>query len=148
MKQELLNEIAEILNENSCNYSVFLGIFTSQHKKTLTNEDIICKTLNRNITFYTINTVEKPEILHTVTSSLMYAGDEGSGPSQENINSHQFKSLLRDLTTSLNKIISSSTGIYSFHIKDGHPYYPVFWDFGFLFVRNNFSLVFIGSSSD
>jgi hypothetical protein len=148
MKQELLNEIAETLHENSLNYSVSLGIFTSQHKKSLTNEDIICKALNSNVSFYEMHSVEKQEILHTVMSSLMYAGDEGSGPSKENINSHKFKSLLRDLTISLTKIISSSTENYSFCIKDGHPYYPVFWDFSFLFVRNNFSLVFIGTSSD
>ncbi len=31
---------------------------------------------------------------------------------------------------------------------EGHPGYPVFWDFAFLFVSNSNATILIGSSSD
>mgnify|MGYP004710872635 FL=1 len=148
MDQKLLDGIVEILEENALNYSVFLKIFWLQHQGALTNEDIICKSLEKNVSFYGINSIEKDEIFHVVLSSLMYRGDVGAGPSKENLNSSKLKLLMENLVLSLNEIISLSVGLYSFDLKGWHPAYPVFWDFSFLFRGSNFSFVFIGSSSD
>jgi hypothetical protein len=41
-----------------------------------------------------------------------------------------------------------SATIVSFWLKDGHPFYPVFWDFACVKIAPGTAEVFIGSSSD
>lgn len=48
----------------------------------------------------------------------------------------------------MDKLVDGADTIMSFWLKEGHPFYPVFWDFAFLIEKNNDAIVFIGSSSD
>jgi len=44
--------------------------------------------------------------------------------------------------------ISDATTIKRFWLKQGHPAYPVFWDFAFVVIGTQQVELFIGSSSD
>ena len=63
-----------------------------------------------------------------------------------------------DLTPSpelLNRVVanakatsSKANRIEKFRLDEGHPAYPVFWDFAFLFTSSDEATVLVGSSSD
>jgi hypothetical protein len=38
--------------------------------------------------------------------------------------------------------------VWSFWLEEGHPFYPVQWDFAYVLAGHNGAEVFIGSSSD
>ena len=44
--------------------------------------------------------------------------------------------------------VVGATVIERFWLKEGHPAYPVFWDFAFVIAGPHETKVFIGSSSD
>jgi hypothetical protein len=48
----------------------------------------------------------------------------------------------------LEQFAAPSTAIWSFWLKDGHPHYPVQWDFAYVLAGPGGAEVFIGSSSD
>jgi hypothetical protein len=41
-----------------------------------------------------------------------------------------------------------SVRVVAFRLKEGHPFYPVFWDFAFLIEIDQESILLMASSSD
>jgi hypothetical protein len=48
----------------------------------------------------------------------------------------------------LERLTSQASLLAEFELGEGHPAYPVFWDFGYVIAGPAGGLVFIGSSSD
>jgi len=80
--------------------------------------------------------------------AVVDAPDDGAGPRPNVVQSARFKELLVGLTTELRLLCSSTSRIERFRFEDGHPGYPVFWDFAFLVRTAKESLILVGSSSD
>jgi hypothetical protein len=55
---------------------------------------------------------------------------------------------MRSILESIAQLSKSSTKIKALALVEGHPAYPVFWDFAFLFLGENDCLLLVGSSSD
>ena len=49
---------------------------------------------------------------------------------------------------SVTELVTKSEQVMGFWLKAGHPFYPVYWDYAFLFEVGNDAFVLIGSSSD
>jgi hypothetical protein len=81
-----------------------------------------------------IESISRQEVLIEVEQSLKYSGDESSGPKLMALNSRRFEELLGAVLLCLEKILVDATIVMSFWLKDGHPDYPVFWNFAFIFV--------------
>lgn len=83
-----------------------------------------------------------------VEKSLRYSGDAGSGPEPSALRSERFQLLVTAVLADLERAIAEADLLAKFWLQDGHPAYPVFWDFAFVIAGSTSVLVFIGSSSD
>jgi hypothetical protein len=95
-----------------------------------------------------IQAVTLDEALAEIRSSLSYPGDSGAGPDPETLRSERFTRLLSDLLAEIEAVSRQATRIEQFWLEEGHPAYPVFWDFAFLFTGMSEAVALIGSSSD
>jgi hypothetical protein len=62
--------------------------------------------------------------------------------------SESFIALIDELKEALLQLAGASKKIQRFWLQDGHPAYPGFWDFAFLFWEAGKATIVIGSSSD
>jgi hypothetical protein len=95
-----------------------------------------------------IEEVQSSAVWPEIEELLLYAGDEGAGPSGSVIGSELFSAMMDELKSELGTLVGTATKVERFWIQDGHPAYPVFWDFAFLFWEDSKATVLIGSSSD
>jgi hypothetical protein len=148
MKPETLSAIVSILNHGSWNYSVFLESYSVPSLPGTPSEQLICTALGGSAVLASIETVTPKQVAEKVQMSLIYAGDSGAGPDPESLRSERFGQLLSSLLAELEATWRHASRIEQFRLKEGHPAYPVFWDFAFLFTNPSEVIVLIGSSSD
>lgn len=87
-------------------------------------------------------------LIAEVKRCLRHRGAQGYGPPLAVLRSRRFKLLVKCLADHLRELNARSGMAYEFALTSGHPFYPVFWDFAFLFVTPQGAQVFVGSSSD
>jgi hypothetical protein len=95
-----------------------------------------------------VSEVTGSELLAEVESSIRWPGDIGSGPPKQVLRSRRLRELVAGVSEHLEQVIAESESIWRFWLKDGHPFYPVQWDFAFVLVGPGGAEVFLGSSSD
>lgn len=76
---------------------------------------------------------------------MLHAGDEAYGPLPSVLASEKFRELLASVLAHIEQSASSATLIEQFWLKEGHPAYPVFWDFAFVIASPLGVELFIGS---
>ena len=148
MDHLVLKRIAEVLNEDSCNYTVFLQAIEVLLPVPTEKEAIIKMALGDKATVGGFEEVQNTSVWPVVENALFYTGDSGSGPSTAIIKSEKLANLLGLLKCQVTELNSLATITESFWLRDGHPAYPVFWDFAFLFTRKASATILIGSSSN
>ena len=74
--------------------------------------------------------------------------DEHSQPNHRYQLSTEFSNDTSELLSKLERLFEDNVGIWEFELSNGHPFYPVYWDFAYVIRRPNRDYVFIGSSSD
>jgi hypothetical protein len=148
MKSETLSAIVGILNRGGLNYSVFLQGYTVPSQPVASSEQLIRKALGGTAVLAGVEAVRPEQVTEEVRSSLVYVGDSGAGPDLESLRSERFGQLISSLLADIESISRCASKIEQFWLREGHPAYPVFWDFAFLFTGSSESIVLIGSSSD
>jgi hypothetical protein len=148
MNPENLRDMANLLNEGALNYSVFLRCYSTPMTSEASSQQLVQAMLGVSAEVQHVQPVATEALLAEVEASLAYAGDSGAGPSQSIIQSERFKLLLSRLLTDTRVTSEMATKKEQFWLKEGHPAYPVFWDFAYLFTGSKEATVFIGSSSD
>ncbi|MCA9217596.1 MAG: hypothetical protein KDB27_31220 [Planctomycetales bacterium] len=130
------------------NYQVFLRSYSAKHAHDADVEAIVMAALGEEATVDEIHTESTEKTVATIKSRLEYRGDESSGPLPKRIDSPKFCFLRDAVLNHVRELCWSSVSVTGLCIGDGHPAYPVFWDFAYLFRGGESSTVFIGSSSD
>ena len=148
MNRSLLSAITAQLNSGALNYTVFLDYLSLPVKAQENPIQCIRAGLGEHAIVQTLRTVTVEEVIEEVESSLRYSGTEGAGPSKKTLDSPEFKSLLHQLIADLRLTLGGARRIWSFALSEGHPAYPVFWDFAFLLTLPDNVAILIGSSSD
>lgn len=148
MKQDLLDKITALLHENAKNYSVFLRAYEVSYVHPMDTDALICAGLGAEALLGGIDEVDPVIVCAEVEDALFYPGDDGAGPGGSVLQSESFVELIDELKGELLPLVSASHKIQLFWLKEGHPAYPVFWDFAFLFWEKDKATIFIGSSSD
>lgn len=148
MNQEALSALAEFLNAVGWNYSVFLQSYGAPFAASVSSEVVIHNALGATAVVGGYREVTPAEALAEVRESLTYAGDSGAGPAPQAMRSERFAELLNRVLAEVGAAAARSTRIEQFWLKEGHPAYPVFWDFAFLLREENEAVVIVGSSSD
>ncbi len=146
-------EVESVLSELSTllygyNYEVFLRRFKIPYLPGAGAEQYICEALGPTAVVGGSCPVTGQAVLTEVKESLLHAGDEGYGPLPTALGSEKFNELLKSVLAYTERAVSSATLIEQFWLKEGHPAYPVFWDFAFVIAGPLGVEVFIGSSSD
>ena len=78
-----------------------------------------------------------------------YRGDRSHGPDADIFDSQRFKSLYETVRSHFHAWSVTADAVYEFEFEfDSHPFYPVMWDFAFLFMYSNRSFIWVASSSD
>jgi len=148
MNSNALAAMAQLLNENGLNYSVFLQTYRVPIGGVASPQQIVQAALGNSAVIGGVQKITTHELLSEVQASLAYEGSSGTGPGQGVIQSEQFKELLSTLLADAEAASSAAVKVEQFWLKEGHPAYPVFWDFAFLLTGKKETMVFIGSSSD
>jgi hypothetical protein len=110
--------------------------------------DILDSALGEGVLIGGTNAVGAADVLDALRDALAYQGDSGSHPGQEYLSSEGFKRHESMVLAWLGALLEGASHIESFWLKEGHPFYPVFWDFAFSIEKGADTFVFIGSSSD
>jgi hypothetical protein len=143
-----LDAIARFLNAGSMNYSVFLRAYVVESGQADSAATLVRRAVGDAAVIEMGGAVSVHDVLADMTSSLAYAGGEGSGPDGSRLYSDQFRELLSGVISMTCKLADRSTRIERFKFKNGHPAYPVFWNFAFLLTGSGESVVFVGAGSD
>lgn len=131
-----------------CNYAVFLRVYRVAFIPDAPAEHYITEALGSSAVIGSVVSVDETTILADVEQSLRYVGDEGSGPEPNALRSRRFKELVPAVLNELKEMIAGAVLLSQFYLREGHPAYPVFWDFAFVIAGPSGGTVFIGSSSD
>ena len=127
------------------NYAVWLKLYgpfdTGLSTEQAIQEHVSARARITNIQYSTPNDA-KSEIL----DSLCYPGERGSGP----INLGEKKQEIFELADVLFSCagLNEASSICSFYFAEGHPAYPVFWEFSYDIHSQGKRWIFLGSSSD
>lgn len=148
MKQDLFEKITARLHEGATNYSVFLQAYEMTYMQPMNSDTLLRAVLGAEATLGGIDEVDATLVCAEVADALFYPGDDDAGPGDSVLRSESFVELIEELKEELLRLAGTSHKIQRFWLKDGHPAYPVFWDFAFLFWAEDKATIFIGSSSD
>jgi len=140
--------VLEKINQNSLNYVAHVVLYPPTIVGANSTEESVKSVLGGNVQIEEISQVSSQNVTSELKLSLGYSGDYGSHPNNDYVGSELYKTHITDLENKLKPLLASATKILSFVIKEGHSFYPVFWDFAFSIEANGEAYVFIGSSSD
>jgi len=144
--EALLAELGPLLY--GLNYAVFLQAYRSPFVADAPAEWYVYQALGPSVVIGGISSVDGPEVVSEVESALRYVGDRSSGPKPSALRSRRYKALVPAVLAELEQSIAGAKVVARFWLRQGHPAYPVFWDFAFVIAGPAGGLVFIGSSSD
>ncbi|MFH5253827.1 hypothetical protein ACGTRS_21615 [Burkholderia semiarida] len=146
--QLLLDDISDELGGGSLNYGVFLKAYAVVLAEAFQSTEIVSTALGGGAIAIDFAEVSSDSVIEMVKCGLLYAGDDAAGPSKETLESDVLMGMLEKLVSDLRLTISHAIKVEAFTLKEGHPFYPVFWDFAFLFRAASEATIFIGASSD
>lgn len=81
-----------------------------------------------------------------MTNCLLYKGDEGSQPLELDSKKTEIINLLNKMLSTIG--FENAEMVVQFGFKQGHPAYPVFWDFAYDIHVKGKRWIFVGCSSD
>ena len=143
-----LDAISRNLFAGSSNYCASFKLLKCGQMAGRSLREILAVALGEGVVIGASSAAEAADVLEALKDALAYPGDAGSHPGQDYLKSERFK---RDESLALAQVgafVESASHIVSFSLKEGHPFYPVFWDFAFSIDKDDDAFVFIGSSSD
>jgi hypothetical protein len=149
IRNETLKTIVDCLNRAGWNYTVSMQSYHTLRGEDASSSDLVRAALNnRRATIDEVQPATEAEVISEVCRSLTYAGDRSAGPDPSALQGREFIDALAGLTSEIIATAQDSNTIERFKIPEGHPFYPVFWDFAFLFTNATQATALIGSSSD
>jgi len=140
--------MAALLNSDGINYTVFLKAYSCSGVNVNDVEGTLKCLLGHNVAVDSVRDCDLTEVSNELSDCLGYAGDDGSGPGPRTLGQSEYSTLLKEIISNIAQVSFQCNGMKSFRIVDGHPAYPVFWEFAFLFIRNDVHHLLVGAASD
>ncbi len=81
-----------------------------------------------------------------IMDMVLYQGDTGSGPLELESKKAELSELMEKVLSSIE--LEEADMVVEFGFKNGHPAYPVFWDFAYDIHSKGQRWILVGSSSD
>ncbi len=150
MNKELLNRISKLLTSGAWNYTVFLDFLELEYRLNALPSEYISAAFGKEAAIAKLKIVDAKSVLINLENCLSYTGGGLSdhGPSPATLASNEFKLCLQQLSQATTILANNSIELWQFQLGEGHPAYPVFWDFAYLFISKSGAKILIGSSSD
>ena len=134
---------------NVYNYSASIGLFSSGEVSVdMTDEVIITKILGPTTKADFFQEFELEEMLLGIRKCIDWRGDEAVYPNRKYHATESYANDVSAIFSKLRILFQGASGIRSFEIEEGHPFYPVFWEFAFLIRMSGKTYILIGSCSD
>jgi hypothetical protein len=130
------------------NYCVFLRVYRCEIGGDAKPLDVIQKVLGVEAIPGSLIESNAHEMTIEIDECLRFRGDEGSGPDLLALDSIEFKEAVARMVTALEREADRATEISRFWLIEGHPDYPVFWDYGYVLMQGRRAVVLLGCSSD
>jgi hypothetical protein len=144
----LLDQHFAELRKDSLNYVVHVKVYESENGSDRDVAEILKAVLRAKVVVGRTSDASADELVNDVLRGLRYEGDDGSHPGLEFLKSPLSQKALARIQSHLNALIDKSRQITRVEIEEGHPFYPVFWDYAYVAQKDGVALVIIGSSSD
>lgn len=135
MRQDLLGQMENILNNGGINYTTFLRTYAVHGYPGVGLEELIKDAFGQSVVIDNVQDVSASDIESDLRECLGYVGDSGAGPEEGVIGSDQFCVLLDQICEDTQIQSQQSSSLKSFRFKEGHPAYAVFWDIAFAFLH-------------
>lgn len=148
IQQDLLHQIADLLNQGGAAYTVFLYAETLPAPGRAAPYEVLRQALGERIEIGGIKPVTAEEACAMVQRCLRYSPDDGNAPLLAAGKAAQFTLLAAQLDADLAAALDEAKKIEQFWLSEGHPAHPVLWDFALLLTGYRESLIFMGSASD
>jgi hypothetical protein len=84
--------------------------------------------------------------VNQIVEMVLYEGDAGAGPLALESKEVEVLALMSKVLSRIG--LGTADLVVEFSLKQGHPAYPVFWEFAYDIHSNGQRWVFMGSSSD
>jgi hypothetical protein len=143
-----LEAICTKLGEDSMNYGARIRLFSSPRMAGRSVTDTVSAALGNAVVVGGTSSTDHAEFVQAIKDGLEYVGDESSFPNRAFLASDQFQKKKGEVLRFFDEFAGGADQLISFRLKEGHPFYPVFWDFAFVIEKGADSFVLIGSSSD
>lgn len=143
-----LKMLCEILGRDSLNYVADFRLYSALDMAGGSLADIVTSALGHSVVVGGAEVAASSALIESLKAALEYAGDDGAHPNPAFLSNAEFGDQKREVVALLNGFLSTAGRVVSFWLKEGHPFYPVFWDFAYMVERGADAYVFIGSSSD
>ncbi len=144
----LVDLSAKLNGGDALNYTVSFGLFAALGSADGSLEEIAHQAIGPLAKIGGSCSCTQSSLLEEVASSLEYSGDNGTHPNRDFLNSPMFQEAVDCATREVGDLIDAADLLIDFYLANGHPFYPVFWDFAFAIVRGRDAFILIGSSSD
>jgi len=126
-----------------------MQIFSGTWLNNKSEEKILQTIMGSNFIVHSLEIASFNDVIAELEAGLRYEGEDGEYyPNNKYFGSNKYKKDLSITIGTIKSLFKDTDRIFSFYIKDGHPFYPVFWNFAFLLKKEAKAYVFIGSSSD
>jgi len=141
-----LAKVTDKLNLYSLNYVADVEVYSVSEALVGSVSEIVKSVLGTAVLGGTAES-SGSALLEELLLGLSYAGDSGAHANTKYVGSVEHRQDLENIKNKLKPLLASCSNVTSFWLKEGHPFYPVFWDFAFL-VQGGNNFIIIGSSSD
>ena len=136
------------LNEYSLNYVVDIQVYNVPEGVPTNLDSRVKSVLGAKATIGGSTASTSSELIEELISGLSFVGDTGSYPNPKYVGSREHRDDLNTVKSKLKPLLINNPIVTRFLFKEGHPFYPVFWDFAFLVEAGVNQCLIIGSSSD
>lgn len=144
----LLSALCAKLGEESLNYCPNIRLYSCPRVAGRSIADTVQTALGTAVVVGGTSPADLDALLPSLNEALGYAGDENSHPNLAFLASDEFRAEKAEVLRFFEALARDADLLTSFWLKEGHPFYPMFWAFAFVIEKGADSHVLIGSSSD
>jgi hypothetical protein len=139
---------SQLSGKGSGNYVASVHLYRCPTVADRCVADTVGAALGWSVVIQSSTAIDPQQVLRSLKESLEYTGDDGAHPNRLFLASEHFKREVQGVLQWFRELLADVAVVTSFCLQEGHPFYPVFWDFGFLIPKQSNTFVLIGSSSD
>ena len=134
--------------EDVGNFQASIGLFSMQSISGETAEETVKRILGASAKpeFFKARSFE--EMISQFRDCIGWKGDDGAHPNRKYQSTQEYFEDIDQVLDKLKVLFRDAKGGWEFSLAEGHPFYPVYWEFAFLIKGTAKTYVLIGSSSD